>query len=232
MRLSARGWIGVGCLVVATALIIVSFTVRNDVIRWYAKSALLLHIVGAVLLRQGVRRGDDSARGDISAAQKKYLLILLRRSSASLNAPTLEAAAHSAWHDRFGPNSDGSPFVQSGEEKFGFVLQAHGNAFMVIETPKGVRELQPPLRFYPDSAESIWADYVYELSIGLAYDYDTDTNRLSAFVGSLAAALADRETLGVFHPTTGQLWQLNQETLERLRVSPETFVGAEENHAR
>ena len=154
---------------------------------------------------------------------RKFLLVLLRRSAAQLNAETLEAAARSAWERRFGRNPDGSYFVESGEQGAGFILQAHGNAFLVMELPKGVRELAPPWRFHPPTATNIWSEYGHDLSVSVAYNYDTDTHRLCAFVGSLALALADAETLAVVHPDSRQLWQLDHATIERLDSRPELF---------
>jgi len=68
-----------------------------------------------------------------------------------------------------------------------------------------------------------WSEYSHEFSVGLAYNDDTDPSRLSAFVGALAAAMADEQTLGLFHPASGQLWRLDHETLERLRTKPDEF---------
>jgi hypothetical protein len=219
--------IGFTCLGAGVGLCVVSFAVRNDVIGWFSRAGLLLLIVGGVLLRKGRRRGDKPVRDEIGGAQRRFLLMLLRRSAARLNAQALEAAARSAWERRFGPNHDSSNYVESGEEEFGFVIHAYGNAFMVLETQKGVRDLKQPTRIYPESAIGIWSDYSHELSVGLAYNFDTDANRLSALVGTLSAALADAETLGILHPDSGQLWRLNQDTINRLTADPEAFFGSE-----
>ena len=223
-----RIFIGIACLTVGIGLCVVSFTVRNEVISWYSCSGLLLHIVGGVLLRRGLRQRAIPVSTEISGAQARFLLMLLRRSLASLNAETLEAAARSAWEHRFGRNNDGSDYVEFVENGFGFVVQAHGNAFMVLDTEKGVRELTPPVRVYPESAIDIWSDYSHVLSVGVAYNCDADASRLCAFVGSLAVVLADGETLGLLHPMSGQLWRLDQETAERLNAQPEAFFGSEQ----
>jgi hypothetical protein len=222
---SMRLAIGLACLALGLGLCVVSFTVRNDVIGWYSRSGLLFLVVGGVLLRLWLRRHDNLAPTETGEAQRKLLLMLLRRSPARLNAETLEAAARSAWENRFGRNHDGSDYVESGEEGFGFVVQAQGNAFLVIETQKGKRELKAPVHAEPDTAIGIWSEYSHELSVGVAYNYDTDVSRLCFFVANLVAALADGETLGLFHLDSGRLWRLEHEIVERLRSEPDWFFG-------
>jgi hypothetical protein len=216
---------GIVCLAVGIGLCAVSFTVHNNNTGWYSRLGLLLFIVGGVVLRHGVRDRHKFVASDINSAQKRYLLILLRRSPAGLNAQTLEAKARSALEDRFGRNPDGSDYVESGEAGLGFIIQAHGNALMVLETPKGVRNLKPPVCIRPPSATTIWSDHSYELSVGLVYNYDTETKRLSGFVGSLSAVLMDEDTLGVLHPDSGQLWRADQDTIARLTAAPEVFFS-------
>jgi hypothetical protein len=77
----------------------------------------------------------------------------------------------------------------------------------------------------PDTAIGIWSEYSHELSVGVAYNYDTDVSRLCFFVASLVAALADGETLGLFHLDSGRLWRVDHEIVERLRSEPEGFFG-------
>jgi hypothetical protein len=202
--------------------------VRHDVTGWFARSGLLLLIVGGVLLRHGIRRDDDSESTEINEAQTTFLLVLLRRSPAGLNSVELEAIVRAAWQRRFGPNHDGSHFVESGDEGIGFVIQAYGNAFMVIQTQKGVRDLKPPIRLHPETAANIWDHYCHDLSVGVVYNCNNDTTKLSLLVGSLAAALVDADTLGILHPYSGQLWALDRDTINRLKENSEEFFGFEQ----
>lgn len=47
--------VGILCLGAAGALVIVSFNVRNEDIRWYSAPALVCLVVSGVLLRQSLR---------------------------------------------------------------------------------------------------------------------------------------------------------------------------------
>jgi hypothetical protein len=201
--------------------------VRHDVTGWFSRSGLLLVIVGGVLLRRGIRRDDNSEGTEITDGQARFVLVLLRRSPARLNCVKLEAAVRAAWESRFGPNHDGSNFVESGEEGIGFIVQAYGNAFVVMETQKGVRDLKPPTRLHPETAKNIPDDYCHDLSVGIVYNQDMDTKKLCVCVGSLAAALVDADTLGIIHPHSGQLWALDRDTVNRLKESPEEFLPSE-----
>jgi hypothetical protein len=140
MNISNRTALGLACLVVGIGLCIASLMVRHDVTGWFSRSGLLLVIVGGVLLRRGIRRDDISEGTEITDAQTRFVLVLLRRSPARLNSVKLEGAVRAAWESRFGPNQDGSVFVKSGEEGIGFIIQAYGSAFMVMDTQKGVTE--------------------------------------------------------------------------------------------
>src|SRR5262245_56456534 len=186
MRLSGRMAIALACLALGIGLCIVSFTVRNEVIAWYSRSGMMLLIVAGVMFRRAFRRNvhtNNFEPSDMGDLQGRFLLILLRRSPAGLNAVRLEAAARSAWGPNFGRTRDASDFVESGEDGVGFVLQAHGNAFLVFETEKGVRELEPPTRAHPESAMAIWPEYSYDLSVDVAYNYEPDMSRLCGYVG-------------------------------------------------
>src|SRR5262249_35126360 len=143
------------------------------------------------------RRGR-AVGGNVATAQREILLLLLRRSPANLTPSRLEAAARSAWSSRFGPNIDGSDYLWSGTEGSGFVLQAHGNAFSVFGASKGVRELDPPHRI-DESESSIWSNYSHDVSVSVAHCYDTDPQRLCAYVANLVAELVDQDTLGLLH---------------------------------
>jgi hypothetical protein len=229
MNPSLRIAIGVGFLLVGLGMGILAFTTGNVVI-WYSVLSVLSLVVGFVLVGNPnrPRAGASHAGGsqiDTNTAQRKVLLFLLRRCPAALNVATLEAAACAAWERGFGKNRDGSKFVESGDPGLGFVVQAHGNAFMVLQTKKGTRNLKSPQRAIPESAMSIWTEYTHELSVGVVYNYDTDANRLYAFVGNLCAALVDDDTLAVVHVDSGQLWQLDRDVVERLQAAPEAFFG-------
>lgn len=191
-----------------------------------AAIAVVVVIIAWIVRRRHVR-SDEWIPADVSAAQRRFVLILLRRSSANLTAQALENAARKAWIDRFGPNPGGTRFVESGERGAGFVLQAHGNAFLVMETKKGIRQLEPPLRIHPDSAHEIWEGYSDDVSIGVAYNHHPDPQTLGAYVATLAAALADAETLGVLHAPSRQLWRLDPEVIMRLSNEPAEFFAKE-----
>src|SRR4051812_9918502 len=119
MTSSVHVALGAACLAVGLGLIAASFVVRNEAIGWLSRPGLLLILVGGVLLRQGLRSRPLSNEG--SGEQERFLLVLLRRSSAGLNVQALEAAARSAWDDRFGRNADGSNFVESDVGETGFL---------------------------------------------------------------------------------------------------------------
>jgi hypothetical protein len=187
-------------------------------------------IVGLTAVAVGVylvfwRRQRPEHPGSEVDAQKEYLLVLLRRSAAVLTDDSLEAAARTAWGKRFGPNSDGSAYVDPGSSELVFILEAHGNAFLVIRSERGKRQLQTPKVFHPARAADLWSEYSHDVSVGLAHDFDTDRAKLQAYVGSLAAALADELTIGLLHPSSGQVWQLDRAVLERLAANPEEFFS-------
>ena len=77
------------------------------------------------------------------------------------------------------------------------------------------------------SAADLWAEYSHDVSVGVAQDYDTLAAKLQAYVASLAAALCDEHTLGLFHPNSGQVWAMDPALLERLQSSPEAFFSDE-----
>lgn len=89
--------------------------------------------------------------------------------------------------------------------------------------------MKPPVRFHPESALGIWSEYTHEVSVGLAYNYDTDMSKICSFVGSLGAALADHGTIGLLHPASGQLWKIERDTVERLKSDPGSFFGFRPN---
>jgi hypothetical protein len=162
-------------------------------------------------------------RAEVGAAQRRFLLVLLRLAPADVRPEPIEAAARSAWSGRFGVNEDGSDFVESGMPGFMYVLQAHGNAFSVIGSERTGRTLQPPLTFVPDSAAALWADYSHDVSVGVTYNYDTDSARLAAFVATLAGSLCDEQSIAVYHPASRRLWSLDEVVRERLASGSEAF---------
>lgn len=223
MNPSLRIAIGVGLLLVGLGIGILAFNTSGTVVIWYAVLSVLSLVVGFALVGNPNRPRAGGSQLDTSTAQHKVLLFLLRRSPAALSAATLETAACAAWEQRFGKNRDGSKFVESGDPAVGVIVQAHGNAFIVLQTQKEMRNLKSPQRAIPESAMSIWTEYAHVLSVGVVYNYDTDANRLYAFVGNLCAALVDDDTLGVFHIHSGQLWRLDRDVVERLKTAPEAF---------
>lgn len=176
----------------------------------------------ALLARRHGRQPRPEAGGVVDA-QKECLLLLLRRSPAVLTADALEAAACAAWEDRFGPKRDGNEYVQPGSSDSVVLLHAHGNAFLVIASDRIKRKLRAPDILHPESAAQLWSEYSHDLSVGVAHDFDTNRANLEAYVASLAVALCDESTIGVFHPFSGQVWRLDEAVLERLATAPEAF---------
>ena len=185
--------------------------------------------LGACVVIWRRRRAGQPLTGVGSAvdAQKEYLLVLLRRTAADLSIDAVEAAANAAWGDRFGRLSAGNRYVEPGSTESVILLQAHGNAFLVIRSDRIKRKLTAPVMFHPESAADLWAEYSDDLSVGVANDYDTVAARLQAYVASLAAALCDEHTIGLFHPKSGQIWRMDPALLDRLRSDPRVFFSAE-----
>jgi hypothetical protein len=159
----------------------------------------------------------------VQAAQRNFLLVVLRRAPAYLRPEVIEAAARSAWAGRFGANEDGSDYVERGVPNVMYVLQAHGNAFTVIGAKKGGRTLQAPTTFLPESAAELWNDHTHDVSVGVTYNYDTDPARLSAFVSKLTASLCHDASVAVYHPASRRLWRLDEAVRARLADGSEAF---------
>lgn len=152
--------------------------------------------------------------------------MVLRSAPADLRVETIEAAAQTAWSAKFGPNGDGSNYVERGLPGFTYVLQAHGNAFTIFGSKKGGRTWDPPLTFAPESAAALWGEYTHDLSVGVAHNYDTDQARLGGFVARLTAALCDDHSIAIFHPATRRFWMLDRSTVDQLVGNPDEFFDA------
>ncbi len=178
----------------------------------------------AILSRQK-RPHSDSVASDpeLEAAQRNFLLVVLRVAPADLSPEAIEAAAQSAWSKRFGANADGSSYVERGVPDIMYVLQAHGNAFTVIGTEKAGRTLPPPATFLPESAAGLWSDYSHDVSIGVTYNYDTDAQRLAAFVATLSASLCDNRSIAIYHPESRRLWKLDANVRAQLAKGDSAF---------
>lgn len=188
---------------------------------------ILAVTAGIVIYRQRQSRGDaDRPTADPRAASANFLLVILRRAPANLTQETLEAAAQAAWRKRFGTNENESDYVERGVPNVMYVLQAHGNAFALLATAKGGRTLPPPAKFLPDSASEFWHNHTHDLSVGLAYDYDTDPARLAAFVATLTAALCDPQSLAIYHPASRRLWKLDETIRSRLASGSHAFFNS------
>jgi hypothetical protein len=180
-----------------------------------------------VLLWRRRRAGHPDAGVDLAVdVQNEYLLVLLLRSAAELSTGAVEVAAGVAWGERFGRNSDGTGYVEPGSTDSVILLQAHGNAFLVIRSDRLKRKLRAPLVFHPESAADLWSEYSHDVSVGVAHNYETKAGKLQAYVGSLAAALCDEHTIGLFHPNSGQVWRLDRAVLDRLAADPGAFFSA------
>ncbi len=195
---------------------------------WVVIAVVAIAVGACVLVWRRGQAGDSASGEGLSVdAQKEYLLVLLRRTVADLSIAAVEAAADAAWSGRFGRNSDDTGYVEPGSSESVILLQAHGNAFLVIRSDRGKRKLRAPEVFHPESAADLWAEYSHDVSVGVANDYDTLAARLQAFVASLTAALCDEHTIGLFHPHSGQVWGMDPDLLDRLRSNPEVFFSNE-----
>jgi hypothetical protein len=175
----------------------------------------------------GAASRTAASDGDVDTAQRTFLLVILRRAPIELKPQSLETAARSAWGGRFGANKGGSNYVERGKPDFMYVLQAHGNAFTVIATRKRGRELAPPTKFFPESATALWDEHTDDVSVGIAYAYDTDPARLAAFVSTLTASLCDDQSIAVYHPESRRLWKLDEATRKSLAEGSRAFFGGE-----
>jgi hypothetical protein len=185
-------------------------------------------IAAAVYLALSWRRRTRPLSSDGSvdeSAAREYLLVILRRSPAILTADILEAAARRVWENRFGLNTDGAAYVCSGSTGVGFVLEAHGNAFLVFQSDRNTRTLDAPREIHPPTAAHLWSEYSDDVSVGVVHNFDTEPAKLQAYVGSLAAALCDESTFGVFHLRSGQLWRLDRDLIETLAAEPAAFFS-------
>lgn len=203
-----------------------------------ALAVIVILVVAAVIsiARQNGARSDvtesdqEALDPQIEAAQRKFALIVLRRAPAQLQSEGMEATARSAWSGRFGENEDGTDYVDRCVPGLMCVLQAHGNAFTVICTKRGGRTVERPLIFRPASAVGLWAEYTHDISVGVAYNYDTDPARLAAFVSTLTEALCDDQSIAIYHPATHRLWELDESIRTKLRDGSLAFfdpTGAE-----
>ncbi len=190
-------------------------------------AVLFALVAGYVILKRRTSGVAGSQVADTAAAQRKYLLIILRRSPAKLRADTLEAAARSAW-GHFGRN-DTSRYVDRGVSDVMFVMQAHGNAFSLIASQKSDRKLDEPTTFVPPESSSVWKNYSHDLSIGVAHAYDSSPAKLAAYVGTLCARLCDGDSLALIHPASRRLWQLNKGVIEQLQNDPRAFFEQYQN---
>lgn len=177
---------------------------------------LLAVVVWIVISRQKRRSDAAPSDADVSAAQRNFLLVILRRTPVDLQPQSLETAARSAWTERFGANEDGSAYVERGVPGVMHMLQAHGNAFTVIGAERSGRKLEPPTSFFPESAAALWNDYTHDVSVGVTYNYDTDPTKLAAFVATLASSLSDDRSVAVYHPASRRLWALDEAVRAKL----------------
>lgn len=193
---------------------------------WLVVVVVAIAVGVCVLLWRRRQAGQSDSGGDSAVdAQNEYLLVLLRRAVADLSTGAVEAAADAAWGGRFGGNSDGTGYVEPGSSDSVILLQAHGNAFLVIRSDRLKRKLRAPDVFHPESAADLWSEYSHDVSVGVAHDYDTEAGRLQTYVATLAVALCDEHTIGLFHPNSGQVWRIDQAVLDRLTADPGAFFS-------
>ena len=180
----------------------------------------------AIWIGHKLQSGRDGRQtAERARAQRKFLLMILRRSPAHLRQDTLEAAARAAWSEYFGPDDESSQYVARGAQGLWYVLQAHGNAFTVAESDKQDHRLDPPTTFFPNSAAQAWTEYSHVTWVGVAYDYDTDPAKLAAYVARLTATLCDDQSIAVYHPATRRLWKLVRNTIDELTRNPMAFFA-------
>jgi hypothetical protein len=186
-------------------------------------------VTGAAIVVARRRRSTVAARevpADVHDAQRKFLLFVLRNAPVTLEVAAFEAAARAAWVPRFGMNEDGSNFVHSGVPNVAMILQVHGNAFTLMPVDiaaAGRRTLDPPETCEPQSAAQLWQTYSHDISIGVAYNYDTRPSKLAAYVATLAAQFCDDHALAIYHPATRRLWAMNDDVRARLAAGTLSF---------
>jgi hypothetical protein len=88
--------------------------------------------------------------------------------------------------------------------------------------PMARRAIRLPL---PESASGLWIDYTYDVSVGLAYNYDTDPARLAALVSMLTASLCDDQSIAVYHLASRRLWKLDETVRARLAEGSDLFFN-------
>lgn len=189
-----------------------------------------LFLIGAIatgLVIWSVLRARARAKRAISDVQRRYLVVLLRSSPAEISEDRLESAASRAWSERFGANENEAPFVDSSIGEDVFILHAHGNALAVTSARREDRHLTVPQQFQDEESAGLWNRHSHDLSVGVAYNVDAHPRKLAAYVGKLAAALSDENTLALFHPQTQRLWKLDETTLARLQTDPSPFFVEE-----
>ncbi|MCB0059156.1 MAG: hypothetical protein KDE45_19090 [Caldilineaceae bacterium] len=194
-----------------------------------AIAAVLILAVAIWIVASKLRRSRAEAAAlyeETMAAQCVFLLVVLRQSPAELEPEVMEAAARAAWSERYGTNADGFDFIDRQVPREMYVLEAHGNAFMVTVSERANRWLEPPTEFLPECAAGLWNDFTHDVSVGLVHDYDTDPKKLAAFVSTLTASLCDDRSIAVYHPASRRLWKFDESVRRSLANGSDAFFTA------
>lgn len=150
--------------------------------------------------------------------KEKFGIHILRTLPARNDPNIFERAASRAWLDYFGPN-DEPEFVDTVGSGM-TVLAAYGNAVVVLVVERAkLPTLPEPICFIPESASSHWKDCPHHLYVGLAYDFDTDQNRLAQLVSSLICELLDDWSMAIYHRYSRTLWQVDRALIQTLRTN-------------
>lgn len=88
MTLRMRSIVAVVCLAVGVALIVLSFTVHHETIGWLSRPGMLLLIVGALLLRNALRRQPVTFVVDWNDATNEYHTFTFPQDGGLSSLPT------------------------------------------------------------------------------------------------------------------------------------------------
>ena len=199
---------------------------RHIMVYAIALTIVSLAAIGVMARRAAKQRRHRLDKVQITpnpSAKDRLVLIILRTTPATLDGKLIEAAASRAWEKKFGKNALRAPFLERGVPGIMCVLQAYGNAFMVLAGERKDRKLLPPERCFPDDAKSLWQRYTHDLSVSLVHDFEKDETRLGMYLGRLTASLCTKGAVAIYHPPTRRLWKLDQKLVEQLARKPATL---------
>ena len=162
--------------------------------------------------------------GDEIDSSSDLILIQFRSAPIQLTADKVEKHAASAWENEFGP-PDGDSFLSSGDDP-GFVLDAYGNAVLLFSCAKGDRDIPHDIDRNQPDVQAMLDNYASDLSVSIAYAFDTDEARLIFLVASLMREFIDIDTIGVLAIRSGSIVLGSEMAAQTLTDNPARFVGS------